>query len=330
MISIRSLSTLREAIWCYVWIELRARVLAPGSRLQFIGPILRKYEVWRVSHRATALLGHRWKRSPRRIEIDLTYVCNMRCNDCNRSVTQAPSNMQLTKADIDAFIRDSLSANAEWELVRLLGGEPTLHPEFFDILDALRAYRDAHLPDMVIEVISNGHGPRVNAVLEKIPADIKLTNTAKLSNDQPIHHAFNRAPCDRPEHAKSDFSNGCFVAEYSGTGLTPMGYYHCAVAGGIDRIFRQELGRDTLPASDDEMRAEMAELCRLCGHFTAQLEAVPDGERVSPTWKQAYAKWAARQKTGRTGISREKVPPGRVTRTARVATEQKRSSAGRL
>ncbi len=305
-------------------------MLAPGSRLRFIGPVLRKYEVWRVSDRATALLGHRWTRSPRRIEIDLTYVCNMRCNDCNRSVTQAPSNMQLTKADIDTFISDSIVANAEWELVRLLGGEPTLHPEFFAILDALRAYRDAHRPELVIEVISNGHGPRVNAVLEKIPGDIKLTNTAKLSDDQPIHHAFNRAPCDRPEHAGSDFSNGCFVTEYSGTGLTPMGYYHCAVAGGIDRIFREGLGREALPASDDEMRAEMAALCRLCGHFTAQLEAVPDEERVSPTWKEAYAAWAERQKTGRTGISRERVPPGRLHQPEPALPEGKPRRSGRL
>lgn len=300
---IGSLAALQEALWCKIWIDLRLRVLAPGSWLRFVGPVMRRYELWRVSTGVTHALGYRWRRSTTRIEIDLTYLCNMACNDCNRSITQAPSDQHLTVQDIEKFIEQSISAKANWHQIRLLGGEPTLHPDFAHIVTLLRAYRSAHRPDCKIEVISNGYGSRVMRTLEALPEDIAVVNTAKLSNDQAVHHAFNYAPCDRVDHAKSDFANGCFVTEYSGVGLTPLGYYHCAVAGGIDRIFGKDLGQPDLPAAEDQMRPQMADLCRLCGHFTAQMEPIAPEDRVSPVWKAAYRSWSQQQPVRRNGIT---------------------------
>ena len=286
---------LREAIWCYFWIDFRSVVLRKNSVLRYVARGFHRYEIWRLSKPVTAILGKRWKRSRQFLEIDLTYRCNMRCNDCNRSVTQAPENTQLSRKDIETYIQEWIAQDHQWERVRLLGGEPTLHREFLTIVDDLRAYRRAHAPKMVIEVISNGFGARVNAVLEQIPSDIKVVNTNKTSNIQPVHHTFNRAPCDFTEHDNSNFSNGCFVTEFSGTGLSPTGYYHCAVAGGIDRILGLNIGRKVLPTSDDEMRAEMEALCRYCGHFTAQMQEVPESEKMSESWKTAYADWRVRR-----------------------------------
>lgn len=288
---------LREAVWCYFWIDVRAVLLRRGTSLGFVAVGMSRFEIWRLSSRVTRVLGKRWRRSRKLLEIDITYRCNMRCNDCNRSVTQAPENLQLSRNDIARHIQDWIATGYVWDRVRLLGGEPTLHPDFFGIVDDLRKYRQSHAPGMVIEVISNGFGARVTSILDRIPSDIEVINTQKTSNHQPIHHTFNRAPCDFSEHANSDFSNGCFVTEFSGTGLTPTGYYHCAVAGGIDRVFGFNVGRSGVPEVTDEMREEMAALCRYCGHFTAQLQAVPAAERMSPSWKEAYAAWRSRLKT---------------------------------
>ncbi len=297
-------SKMREAVWCYFWINFRARILQKDSKLKSVAGGFHRYEIWRLSKWATALLGKRWHRSAKLLEIDLTYKCNMRCNDCNRSVTQAPENSHITRAKMAEYVQGWIADSYQWDRIRLLGGEPTLHPDFLEIVDDLRAYRQDHAPKMIIEVITNGFGKKVNAVLDQIPADIKVVNTLKTSNNQPVHQTFNRAPCDFAEHEKSDYANGCFVTEFSGTGLAPTGYYHCAVAGGIDRIFGLNVGRDGLPASDDEMRKEMEALCRYCGHFTAQMQAVPEAERMSQSWKDGYAAWRARRAAPRLNKSR--------------------------
>jgi hypothetical protein len=286
---------LREAIWCFFWIDFRAFVMHRDSALNTVVRGFHKYEIWRLSNTATAWLGKRWQRAPRLLEIDLTYKCNMRCNDCNRSVTQAPENAQITRARMAEHIASWIARDYRWDRVRLLGGEPTLHPDFLEIVEDLRAYRKEHAPRLKIEVITNGFGARVNAIIDTIPADIIVVNTRKTSNNQPVHQTFNRAPCDFTEHERSDFSNGCFVTEFSGTGLTPTGYYHCAVAGGIDRVFGLNIGRESLPDTEDEMRKEMEALCRYCGHFTAQMQAVPQSERMSVSWKNAYSAWRARR-----------------------------------
>jgi hypothetical protein len=86
-------------------------------------------------------------------------------------------------------------------------------------------------------------------------------------------------------------------------GLTPLGYYPCAVAGGIERITGNKLGRDTLPADNDSMEDVLAECCRLCGRFRdghyvpRNLRPNLTEERISPTWKKLYAEWKKRRLT---------------------------------
>jgi hypothetical protein len=43
----------------------------------------------RVTHFATKILGFEYNQALRRIEIDLTYSCNLACPNCNRSCGQA-------------------------------------------------------------------------------------------------------------------------------------------------------------------------------------------------------------------------------------------------
>jgi hypothetical protein len=225
------------------------------------------------------------------LEIDLTYACNLRCNDCNRSVTQAPSSAHLTKAQISRFIEESVSKNYHWHRVRLLGGEPTLHPEFLEIVELLRQYRQKYAKDVALEVITNGHGTKVRQIISQIASDIIVRNTNKTGNLQTDFEPFNRAPCDLPEHAASDYTNGCWITEYCGTGLTPSGYYHCAIAGGIDRVFGFKLGRASIPDPSDPMHIEMSAICRLCGHFCKQVGRNDPKQRVTATWRRAYAAW---------------------------------------
>lgn len=243
----------------------------------------------RISSRATRWLGPRHRRSRTRIEIDVTWACNLRCFNCNRSCEQAPTGEQMTVEQIARFVDESLAAGQRWERIRVLGGEPTLHPAFFAILDELLRYKAA-VPAVRIEVATHGHGERTRAALARLPPGIEVDDTAKESPLQPFS-SFNVAPVDRPDYADADFANGCAVTSDCGIGLTPYGYYPCAVAGGIDRIFGLDLARRRLPAEEDDLEDQLRAFCRRCGHFKREAEPPVAHPVVSESWREAYARW---------------------------------------
>ncbi len=86
-----------------------------------------------------------------------------------------------------------------------------------------------------------------------------------------------------------------------GIGLTPYGYYPCAIAGGIDRVFGFGLGKSALPSPEDDMVDRLQVLCPLCGHFGF---ALPTKQRqISRSWRHAYEKIASGH-TGRPADAR--------------------------
>jgi len=234
----------------------------------------------------TARLGKPFHPSRSYVEIDITYKCNLKCFNCNRSCTQAPSDLEMPVDVIEDFIAQSVARKIAWQRIRILGGEPTLHSRFFDIIDRLMDYRRLHNPSVRLVVCSNFHGRRVRRVLEKLHHSVTVKSTLKRSRTN-LFRPFNMAPADIPINRFSDYTSGCRIIEDCGLGLTPSGYYMCAVAGGIDRIFGYHLSRPFLPHPCDDFRDQMAAFCPLCGHFGFQWPTRKS--RQSKTWLQAYA-----------------------------------------
>jgi hypothetical protein len=238
------------------------------------------------------------------IEIDLTYFCNLKCNNCNRSSAQAPEARHLSLDQLAAFVQESLLQSRVWRRIRILGGEPTLHPNFHEAIALLEQLR-TRTPDMLIEVVTNGYGDKVNRALNRLPAHVAVENSRKSGIQQPHFGAFNMAPQDSWWHGLVDYRNGCEIVRSCGMGLTPAGYYHCAVAGGIDRVTGEGQGRNSLPAVDDEMRDLMDRTCRLCGRFRDG-HFIPFNfrkpllvQKTSRSWQRIYAAWSNRQSSAR-------------------------------
>lgn len=83
-------------------------------------------------------------------------------------------------------------------------------------------------------------------------------------------------------------------------GLTSLGYYPCAIAGGIDRIAGWGVGEDDFPTQDNDMLESVERACALCGRFQVG-HYIPKNLRpklrksmVSVTWKKLYEEWALR------------------------------------
>ncbi len=243
------------------------------------------YQFCRAQSFISKRFGKQFQPSREFAEIDITYKCNLKCLNCNRSCTQAPSNIELSVDEIEAFIGHSIKNKISWRRIRILGGEPTLHSRIFDIIDLLINYQKDFNPSVRLVLGTNFFGNRVQRVLEKLPDKIIVKSTLKVSRVN-LFKPFNVAPTDRPYFKFSDYSCGCRIIEECGLGLTPSGYYICAVAGGIDRIYRYNLGRKTMPDKSDTFADQMTAFCRLCGHFGFQWPTRIS--KQSKTWRMAY------------------------------------------
>ncbi len=247
--------------------------------------VLDAYQFFRAQTFVSKYWGRQFTPSREYIEIDITYKCNLKCINCNRSCTQAPSNTEMPVAGIERFIAQSIADQIEWKRIRILGGEPTLHSRIFDIIDRLMDYRLKYNPSVKLVLGTNFFGNQAHQVLAKMPKSIKIKSTLKSSQVN-LFKPFNVAPVDTPFNRYSDYTCGCRIIEECGLGLTPSGYYMCAVAGGIDRIFQYNLGRKELPGQSDALSDQMSTFCRLCGHFGFQWPTRKT--RVSETWRMPY------------------------------------------
>ncbi len=76
--------------------------------------------------------------------VELTDHCNLRCPICYAdSGPHRPGFRDL--ATIEAMLDAIVKTEGEPDVVQLSGGEPTLHPQFFEIMDAARARPIRHL-----------------------------------------------------------------------------------------------------------------------------------------------------------------------------------------
>ncbi|BAI61025.1 conserved hypothetical protein [Methanocella paludicola SANAE] len=252
----------------------------------------------RISKPITKIFGPEYTTSLDNIEIDITFKCNLKCYNCDRSCTQAPSELTMSLEQIRKFIDESISNDKHWSRIRVLGGEPTLHPDIDKILKILLDYKENYSPTTWLELTTNNFGPEVNRKLLKVPRKIYVNNTRKMGRFQKKFEAFNLAPCDNRIYAFTDFTNACWITNDCGMGLNRYGYYQCGAAGSIDRVFGMNIGLKKLPVYQSEFYDQKTNLCSLCGHF-ARRRFVPgnlckpvNGEPKSNRWILAYENYS--------------------------------------
>lgn len=194
-------------------------------------------------------------------------------------VTQAPSKESLSVEQIKKFISESIAYNKKWKHIRILGGEPTLHKDIFEIIDILIDYKKSYSRFTKLQLVTNGNGNAVKAILEKIPDEVEIENSIKTSNIQPQFSAVNNAPIDN--NINSDFSKGCWIPSVCGMALDMHGYYPCTVAAAIDRVFGFDIGQKSLEKCDEQLTEALSKLCKNCGHFEHEINYYADRDIIS-------------------------------------------------
>lgn len=239
-----------------------------------------------------------------KVEIDITYECNLKCLGCNRSCTQAPTTDCVTFSDIKQFVEESVLSNKKWELINILGGEPTLHTEFEKIIKYIHnEYILKQSPKTILQIVSNGYDEKSRILCDDMRAKYRNVHIdyGSYKTDRVVEYfsPFNDAPVDDDNFKDADFKKGCWVTSYCGIGLNKNGYYACAVAGGIDRICNKNMAITKLTEiTNERLEQQLEEFCRYCGNFKAyeenfgnfipRVEKEPFKNEISESWKRLY------------------------------------------
>lgn len=134
--------------------------------------------------------------------IEINEHCNLTCPTCFAESSPARGK-HLPLATVERMVDALVASEGEPDLIQLSGGEPTLHPEFFEILEAVRSrpvrhvmvntngLRIAQEPDFVARLAEHKRGFEVylqfdslkrDALMELRGADLRRVRREALEN----------------------------------------------------------------------------------------------------------------------------------------------------
>ena len=181
---------------------------------------------------------------PQYADLHLTYRCNLACGNCNRLCYLPPATPDMTMDDVSDFVDQCVKIG--WNpVVGITGGEPTLHPQFLEIIKFL-PFR--------LRIYSNGHSDRTNEILAQAPR-------GEIFNEHKAHSvSLPNYPGSRPcKWMPGIWSCGICVDH--------EGYAFCSCGGAIDG--HHKLGLRTKRLADmfdpDFVEHQLAGLCAHCG-----------------------------------------------------------------
>ena len=230
-------------------------------------------------------------------EFNVTYRCNLACVGCNRLACLPPNTDDMTIEDGELFERQA--ADRKWKpRMVLVGGEPTLHKDFFGFLDIAR-----RISNNRVTVWSNNYSPETKEILAKVRRDKLASLVPKSFKTRSVDHRHKRfyvAPADYglPWYRCCEHAAGFMIYSKGlvGTGVSVDhgGYTVCARGGVIDSWLGLGVRTKNL---DDLFNLEFAakqteELCKHCGcicrfnGMNLPTEKVL-GIDMSPTWAKA-------------------------------------------
>lgn len=215
------------------------------------------------------------------VELEINTACDLACFGCDRFSDVASRGVpNMTVAQVARFVDESLALNWRWERIRLLGGEPTIHPQFLDCCAELLRYR-ASFPAVFLQVLTNGNGKadKHRPTLEK--HGFSLHAERKQKGVQPSwFHNTRIVPVDRDPTVGELPPCGIYGERGCGVGLTRHGYFIDGAGASVARVAGHDVGVMRLSEVTHERMMEQAKvLCRLCGHWNP----------IDATWENGKA-----------------------------------------
>jgi MoaA/NifB/PqqE/SkfB family radical SAM enzyme len=252
-------------------------------------------------------------------EFHLTYRCSLGCAACSRaSWLKTPHTEDMTIEDCKEFFRQAdaigwkqMQPDKEKARIIFIGGEPTLHPQFLEMVKICSEWSDTY-----VQVYSNGYTERSRQLLETarltFSASIFYDSFKKGSIAGPTVIAENNWDLNMyvsPSDAGIENMPPCYAhpSEICGFCVDHDGYGICCIGGSVSRLLNDPLGRtknladlfDPIKAAEFTRRQ-----CQHCGFEFRKRPIPPDvrekylehaktcetirGCKMSPTWKKVF------------------------------------------
>lgn len=207
------------------------------------------------------------------VELEITHRCNLSCINCNRHCNIFPGEPDMTVEQVEQAVSEM---PASVEHVRIIGGEPFLHPDLKQIAPIVSKAFDT-------EIISNGtyHVSDFCGVPVRTPVPV--------NRKMQTHICMFVAAKDTGQPWKPL----CRVPQECGIARTARGWYPCGTGAAIDRLFCLGLVRSTPPLEYDGLVGhfpEIYEVCSLCANaMMVPLFEWGMGRPVSKSYERFFA-----------------------------------------
>lgn len=215
-------------------------------------------------------------------ELEITLRCNSACPQCNRMcnvIDHGPSDMTIDQ--ISDFI-DSVRAAGGADIISVMGGEPTIHPEFVRIMEML--HNELELTGMVknLRIATNGIIPIPDL---GFPVKALVSPVARKQ-----HRSSFIAPIDSGQKTRR-----CVVPWHCGMAINKFGYSPCGPASAIARLFEIDgFTRKEMPSGPEAFRGYEQKICPLCQLYAKNDTWIFTDRSPSPSYVEAFEAYLKR------------------------------------
>ena len=235
------------------------------------------------------------------IQIDITNACNMRCSNCTRF---CGNHEKVFFMDFDTFKRAVDSMDGFEGVTGIIGGEPTLHPEFerfagymrekygepsgndrmlYPQNDFIHSIHEREFDSEKVRERSDGsrymkkHGAglwsNMSGTYRRYYEVIQDTFSVQYLNDHlnPSYHQpglFSRRDLNIPDDEWIKLRDKCWIQNTWSATITPKGAFFCEIAGALDMLFDGPGGWKIEPGwwkKKPEDFKDQFHWCEICG-----------------------------------------------------------------
>ncbi len=246
------------------------------------------------------------------IQIDITNACHRRCSNCTRFCGHHTDPFYM---DFETFKAAVDSLKGFRGIVGIMGGEPTMHPEFEKFMEYYRAnvgYDDfstvdpAPSADFMRHILantwhydySNHRGiftsvtPRYYKFFELIQDTFGYQQLNDHSNPS-MHQTLmvTRKELGVPDDEWIKMRDRCWIQNLWSASITPKGAFFCEVAAAMDATLGGPGGWKIEPGwwhrkpEDFKEQLKWCEMCSACLPMPTR-DANDDADDVSPVWAE--------------------------------------------
>lgn len=287
-------------------------------------------------------------KSPRHmriIEIDITNACDKRCSNCTRLCGHHKKPYFM---DFDTFKKAVDSLDGYQGIRSIMGGEPTLHPEFERFIRYLGSKFSKHENQLVypqkdfikqvhrievdnvteindgverIDIVGPGMFSNMGASYQKhyeIISDI-LPFQGLNDHMNPIYHQsalITRKELGIPDDEWVKLRDNCWLQNEWSASITPKGCFFCEMAGVLDMLLDGPGGWKIEPGwwkRTPEEFGDQLHWCELCGFAlnTFTRDSAEEVDDISPEWLERLKQLQSpKLKSGRVNVV--KIEDGKI------------------